>query len=279
MRRSEPSSAGHARQGRFVPYRAYVKLTRSLVIQGVCAAVLLAGCGAIVVRSVSGSSSPPSVPHTATVPMGQAPGSAVTGTSLAGRVTLQTLTGTPELTIGMANFGLTGDLLRVTTPAGSSAPQLRLSGSTASGGSGVVTVSAAKANSITVILNTAVSWRLDLASGTKRTVADLRRGQVTGVVITAGSDVLDLLLPAPNGSVPIQLAAGASQFLLSVPHGSAVRITAAKGAGQVSLEGSKHVAVANGSVFTTPGWAAGAAGFDVDATAGAARLTVTERAS
>jgi hypothetical protein len=65
--------------------------------------------------------------------------------------------------------------------------------------------------------------------------------------------------------------------MLSVPHGSAIRVTAVKGAGEVSLEGSKHVAVPNGSVFTTPGWAAGAAGFDVDATAGAARVIVTAR--
>jgi type III secretory pathway component EscT len=46
----------------------------------------------------------------------------------------------------------------------------------------------------------------------------------------------------------------------------------------VLLEGSKHVAVPNGSVITTPGWAARAAGFDVDATAGAARVAVTARA-
>jgi len=33
--------------------------------------------------------------------------------------------------------------------------------------------------------------------------------------------------------------------------------------------------VAGGSVFTTAGWAPGAAGFDIDATAGAARVAVT----
>jgi hypothetical protein len=258
-----------------------VKLTRSLVIQGVCAAVLLAGCGAIVVRSVSGSPSPPSAPHSVTVPMAQLSVPAVTGTGLStiAGVTLQTLTGTPDLTIGMANFGLTGALLRVTTPGGSPAPQVRVTDGGAPGDGALVSLSAEKASSITVTLNTAVSWRLNLASGTSRTVADLRGGQVTGVAITAGSDVLDLLLPEPHGSVPIRLAAGASQLLLSVPHGSAVRVTAAKGAGQVLLLGTKHVAVPNGSVFSTPGWAAGATGFDVDATAGAARLTVTARAS
>jgi hypothetical protein len=84
------------------------------------------------------------------------------------------------------------------------------------------------AASVTVTLNAAVGWRLELASGTKQTTADLRHGRVASVAITAGSDVLDLLLPAAHGIVPIRLAAGASQLLLSVPRGSA-RVTAAKG--------------------------------------------------
>jgi hypothetical protein len=77
----------------------------------------------------------------------------------------------------------------------------------------------------------------------------------------------------------VRLAGGASQFLVSLPSGVQARVTAAGGAGTVSLEGADHIGVAGGSVFTTPGWAAGAAGFDVDATAGAALLTVTARAS
>ena len=155
------------------------------------------------------------------------------------RATLQIRTGTPKLTIGMANLGVTGSLVRVSTPSGSPAAQLQVTGGAGTGGSALVSVSAKDAASVTVTLNTAVGWRLELASGTKQTIADLRHGQVSGVAITAGSAVLDLLLPAPRGSVPIRLAAGASQFLLSVPHGSAVRVTAAKGAGQVSLEGSQ----------------------------------------
>jgi hypothetical protein len=95
----------------------------------------------------------------------------------------------------------------------------------------------------------------------------------------AGSDVISLALPRPNGSVPVRLGGGASRFLVSLPTGVQARVTAAGGAGAVSLEGQEHVGVAGGSVFTTPGWVAGAAGFDVDATAGAAQLTVTARAS
>ena len=127
-------------------------------------------------------------------------------------------------------------------------------------------------------LNTAVSWQLDLGGGTTRTVADLRGAQVAGISFTAGADVIDLALPRPRGRVPVQLAAGASQFLLSLPGGVPARVTAAGGAGEISLEGRDYVGVAGGSVFTTPGWTAGAAGFDIDATAGAARVAVTARA-
>jgi hypothetical protein len=95
----------------------------------------------------------------------------------------------------------------------------------------------------------------------------------------AGSDVISLALPRPHGSVPVRLAGGASQFLLSLPEGVPVRVSAVGGAGDVSLEGQNHVGVAGGSVFTTPDWAAGTGRFDIDATAGASQVTVTARAS
>lgn len=77
----------------------------------------------------------------------------------------------------------------------------------------------------------------------------------------------------------VAAAAGASRLQLSLPGGVPARVTAAAGAGEVSLDGQDHVGVAAGSVFTTPAWAPGAAGYDVDATAGAARITVTTQAS
>ena len=184
------------------------------------------------------------------------------------------VTGTPDLTIAMASFGASGALLRVTTPAASSVPQLGVAGGD---GNTVVSVSTRRASAITVTLNAAVGWRIELASGTTRTVADLRGGKVTGITVTKGSDVIDLTLPRPldGGSLPVQLAAGASQLLLSLPRGIPVRVTAAAGAGKISLEGSEHIGVRSGTVLTSSAWTSDKAGFDIDATAGAARITVT----
>jgi hypothetical protein len=227
--------------------------------------VLLAACTALVVRTVSRSSSGPTSPHVATL--------AADGHAGA---TLEVVTGTPSLTIGVADLGITGTLLRVSTPAASPAPQLRTAGRA---GNPVVSLSAADASAITVTLNAAVSWQLDLAAGTTRTSVDLVGGRVAGIAVTKGSDVIDLTLPRPDGSVTVRLAAGASRLQLSLPGGVPARVSAAAGAGEVSLDGQDHVGVAAGSVFTTPAWAPGAAGYDVDATAGAAHITVTTQAS
>lgn len=238
------------------------------------AAVLLAACAAVAVRTV------PSLLHSSSAPSPVAAPALPHSASLAAdgrsRATLRVVTGTPALTIGVADLGASGALLRVTTPAASSPPQLRETGGA---GDSVVDLSTKRAAAITVTLNAAVSWRLDLASGTTRTVADLRGGKVTGITITKGSDVIDLTLPRPQGSVPVQLAAGSSQLLLTLPSGFPARVTAAAGAGKISLEGREHTSVPDGTVFTTPAWASGKAGFDIDATAGAARISVTTWAS
>jgi hypothetical protein len=230
-------------------------------------AVVLAIFVAIVIRSIPGSSAPPPlVPHSATLP--------TNGHSSA---TLQVVSGTPALTIDVASPDISGTLLKVTTPAGSTAPQLRET--SGPGGAAVITLSVTKASAIKITLDAAVSWRLALAGGTTRTIADLRGSQVTGISVTKGSDVIDLMLPRPSGSVPVTLAAGASQFVLSLPSVVPVRVTAAAGAGEISLYGQNHAGVPGGAVFTTPTWAPGKAGFDIDATAGAAHITVKAQAS
>lgn len=214
--------------------------------------LLLAACG----------TADAATPHTASLPGDGHP-----------HATLQVVTGTAALRLGVANLGDDGPLLRVSTPAADPPPRLR-----EPGGNAVVLLSAPGASAVTVTLNADVSWQLDLGGGTTRTVADLRGARLTGVSVTAGSDVLDLLLPRPRGDVPVKLAAGASQFLLSLPRGIPVRVTALGGAGEISVFGRDYVGVGGGSVFTTPGWSPGAAGFDIDATAGAARVAVTARA-
>jgi hypothetical protein len=243
----------------------------SFAVACAMAAALLAAC-----------SSPPPAPRT--VPRRAPAGPHIASLAVAGRsrATLDMVTGTALLTIGVADFGPGGPLLRVSTPAGDPPPLLAetdADGASPPGQDPLVTLSAKNAAAVTVTLNAAVSWQLDLAGGTSRTAADLRGGQVTGISVTAGADVIDLVLPEPRARVPVQLGAGASQLLLSLPAAVPVRVTAADGAGEVSLEGQDHSGVAGGSVFTSPGWVPGATGVDIEALAGAGRIAVTARPS
>ena len=195
------------------------------------------------------------------------------------RATLDVLTGTTVLTIGVAAFRPGGPLVKVVTPAGAPAARLTPSNPDGTGGTELVDLAAPDAPVVTVTLNAAVSWQLDLDGGTTRTDLDLRGGQVSGIAFNAGSSLISVALPQPHASVPVQMAGGATGFQLSLPAGIPARVTAGGGASEVSLEGQQHTGVAGGSVFTTPGWAPGVTGFDIDAIAGVSQLTVTARAS
>jgi hypothetical protein len=233
------------------------------------AAVALAACSSTLPAPVQHSD--PSAPHTASL--------LADGRT---RATLDVLSGTTALTIGVAHFGPGGSLLRVTTPAGYAAAQLQVSdpgGTAGPGENAQVDLTASNAPAVTVTLSADVSWQLNLGGGASQTVVDLRGGHVSGIAFTAGSSSINLALPRPSSSVTVQLAGGASNFLLSLPLGVPARVTAGGGAGDVSLLGQDHTGVAGGSAFTTPGWAPGVTGYDIDATSGASHIAVTAEAS
>lgn len=203
----------------------------------------------------------------------------VVSMSTAGRTSaaLKITAGTPVLDVSVGKLG--GTLLRVSTPddapvrpvlSGSDLIVLSLSGAgTPSGhgsGSGYV---------VKVVLNSAVTWSLDLAGGTQRTVADLRGGKVGGIAVMAGSDVLDVSLPRPAGTLPFLLAGGASQFLLNLPGGVPAQVTVGGGASFLSVDDQNLTGVAGGTMLTPPGWATATSRFDIDATSGFSRLTVS----
>ncbi len=203
------------------------------------------------------------------------PPSHVVSMSTAGRTSaaLKIISGTPVLEISVGQLG--GTLLRVSTPdeapvrpvlSGSRLVVLSLTGAAPGSGSGYA---------VKVVLNSAVTWSLDLAGGTQRTVADLRGGKVGGIAVTAGSDVLDVSLPKPAGTLPFLLAGGASQFLLSLPGGVPAQVTVGGGASFVSVDDQHLTGVAGGTVLTPPGWATATSRFYIDATSGFSSLTVS----
>ena len=105
---------------------------------------------------------------------------------------------------------------------------------------------------------------------------------VTAVVAGAGgtalaltASALDVSLPRPAGTMPFLLAGGVSQFRLGLPGGVPARVTVGGGASFVSVDDQNLTGIAGGTVLTPPGWGAATARFDIDATSGFSRLTVS----
>jgi hypothetical protein len=136
-----------------------------------------------------------------------------------------------------------------------------------------------KAYAVSVVLSSSVKWSLDFAGGTQRTRADLRGGRISGIAVTAGSDILQVSLPKPTGTLPFLLAGGVTGFQLSLPGGVPVRVTVGGGASYVSVDSQHLTGVAGGTVLTPPGWPSARTRFDLDATAGFSRLTVSRWAT
>ena len=207
------------------------------------------------------------------------------------RAALKVTAGTPFLDISTGRLG--GTLLRVSTPdgapvrpvlSGSQLIVLSLAGASGPGGSGGSAGSGGDDPAVSprgsgyvvkVVLNSAVTWAIDLASGTQRTVVDLRGGKVAGLAVTAGSAALDVSLPRPSGTLPFLLAGGVSQFRLSLPGGVPVQVTVGGGASSVSVDEQKLTGIAGGPVLTPPGWASATSRFDIDAISGFSQLTVS----
>jgi hypothetical protein len=238
--------------------------TRGRVIAAVVAAVAALAVGGTAFALTTSSS--PS--HVASLSLG-------TRTS----ASLKVASGTPILEISVARLG--GTLVRASTPDGapvrpvlsgselivlSLAGAPRGQGSSSGQGSGYP---------VQVVLNSAVTWSLDLAGGTEFSRVDLRGGKVGGIAVTAGSDVLDVSLPRPAGTLPFLLAGGVSQFLLSLPGGVPAQVTVGGGASFVSVDDQNLTGVAGGTVLTPPGWATATSRFAIDATSGFSRLTVS----
>ena len=237
-------------------WRGWLIRERATVVIAVVAAATAAGGTALALPAAS-------PPHVASMPV-------------AGRTqaALKVTSGTPVLDISVAR--LNGTLLRVSTPSGAPVRPV-LSGSRPillSLAGEAAAPDQKNGYAVTVVLNSAVTWSIDLAGGTQRTDADLRGGKVAAIAVMAGSDILDVSLPRPAGTVPFLFAGGASQFRLSLPAGVPAQVIVGGGAGYLTVDGQTRTGVAGGTVLATPGWSTARSRFDVDATAGVSELTV-----
>ena len=90
---------------------------------------------------------------------------------------------------------------------------------------------------VTVHLDPAVMWDLTFTGGAETITADLSQTQVSAVDVTTGARTIDVTLPEPTGTVPVNHSGGASQLALHLPEGIPATVSLAHGIGSATLDG------------------------------------------
>lgn len=129
-------------------------------------------------------------------------------------------------------------------------------------------------SAVVVQLNRAVRWQLRFTAGATTDAVDLKDMNISGVIFIGGVTNIDLTLPRPHGTLPVQMGGGASRFGVHAPAGVPVRVRAGGGAGGVSVDDTTRSGVAAGTVITPDGWDSATDRYDIDNTAGVSAVTV-----
>src|SRR5262249_36305141 len=120
-------------------------------------------------------------------------------------------------------------------------------------------------------LNPAVPWDVDISSGVWRLRADLRGLRLGSFSVSSGTADMTLLLPPPEGTVPVRVSGGAHKLTIHRPPGAAARIRVGCGVQALTLE-TLHLSRGGEARWETPAFEAASGRYDVETDGGASQL-------
>ena len=119
-----------------------------------------------------------------------------------------------------------------------------------------------------------VAWTVDLTAGAETVDADLGATTVAGIVLDGGARSIELTLPNPDGSVPVEQRAGADHLVIHLPDGTGARVTVTSGAGSADIDGETTQGIGAGTVLTTDGFDEGDDHYEITVAGGLGSLTI-----
>ncbi|MGA8113034.1 MAG: hypothetical protein WCA46_05175 [Actinocatenispora sp.] len=181
------------------------------------------------------------------------------------RADLDVVSGANTVRVHMADLGLL--LYRATTPSGSDVEPAGVVSDN------VVTLSLESHGHrgpavLDVTLNATVDWRVRLDGGATEETVDATGGRLRELDLGAGASRIDVTLPRPDGTVPVEMTGGAGTFAVHLPDGVPARVTFAGGAGTATIDGAVHTGIAGSTVLDALDWSAGTDRYAVTNTAG-----------
>jgi hypothetical protein len=124
-------------------------------------------------------------------------------------------------------------------------------------------------------LDPSVAWIIEIEGGAARLVADLSGLALRELAIGGGVSDVAVLLPAPEGHVPIRVDGGASKLSISRPPATALALRIRGGASRLAFDDQRHGAIGGEVRLVTPGFEDAADRYAVEIQGGASRLTVS----
>lgn len=123
-------------------------------------------------------------------------------------------------------------------------------------------------------LNSTIPWAVELRGGAFRFKADLREIQLSELELTGGASNVEIELPAPSGTVPIDMTGGASELYLRRPAGTALRLMIRGGAASLHVDGNYFSAIGGETRWQTQDYNSVADRYEFTITGGASNVTI-----
>jgi hypothetical protein len=173
--------------------------------------------------------------------------------------------------------GSIGDhLFELTGTPGDALPTATLTGDTVAVTNGHPLSNRSASDSVRIVLNPDVRWRVALSGGATSAVVDLSAAHLVAVDVTQGVSSLEVTLPAQSGTTQLALAAGVSSLRVHTRGDEPARATLSAGAGSAVIDGQTHTGIAAGSMFAGAGWDTAANRVDIECSAGIGALVVDQ---
>ncbi len=131
-----------------------------------------------------------------------------------------------------------------------------------------------RSHSSELVLNANVPWEVELQGGAVHVTAQLDSASVRSFVVGGGASDVTLVLPPPDGTVPVLIEGGVNNVAIHRPPGTPVRVRIGSGASRLVLDASQFGSVGGEIRWQTPDFDASVDRHDVEIRGGARRLTV-----
>jgi len=127
-----------------------------------------------------------------------------------------------------------------------------------------------------VTLSTAIPWQINIQGGASGVVAELGGLDLAGLEVKGGMSMIHLNLPSPSRPVPVTISGGASDIIVRRPVGVPARVRLKGWSSSLIFDEQTYSNPGKDMRMQSPGYEAGAQGYDIEILSSASSVIVTE---